>query len=58
MALVVGHTLEVIDGVEYLLDIIELKGVRFYGYGFLPLRRNKQDLIEDMRRGKGPEWRK
>ena len=54
------------------LDIVEINGKKFviehlyvngkdnppfYGCGILPLRRLREDLIGDMTRAQGPEWR-
>jgi hypothetical protein len=48
-----------IAGREWTIEHIYLdtSGVPLYGCGILPLRNRREDLIEDIRRAQGPEWR-
>ena len=49
-----------IAGRVFVLDQVYLDGPDqppFWGCGILPLRRNREDLIRDIERSRGPEWR-
>lgn len=48
-----------IAGREFTIDRVEIfpGEAPLYGCGILPLRRNREDLIRDIERARGPEWR-
>lgn len=46
-----------IAGRRWVIERLELAGVVYYGCGVLPLRNRREDLIEDITRSQGPEWR-
>lgn len=46
-----------IAGRHWVIETIELYGVTYYGCGALPMRVNRDDLIEDIELSQGPERR-
>jgi hypothetical protein len=47
-----------VKGKVFAIEHVILDDDTFYGCGILPLRRNRDDLIGDITRAQGPEWRK
>jgi hypothetical protein len=45
-----------IAGREFTIEIFPGEAP-LYGCGILPMRRNREDLIRDIERAQGPEWR-
>lgn len=48
-----------VKGRTFTIERVEMgKGDTLYGCGILPLRRSRDDLIRDIERAQGPEWRR
>ncbi len=46
-----------IAGRKWTIEHIALRGELYYGCGVLPLRRDRADLVADITKAQGPEWR-
>ena len=47
----------VVAGRRFTIESTVMRGAIYYGCGALPARRSRADLIKDIERSQGPEWR-